>query len=82
MQKFKVLKLAVYEHYIRRRDNVLVQLDKMDGLNVEYHTVRKSTSHKVSTDGFRRGFRMLSDEERKKHANDIATTVLAVPSEQ
>lgn len=82
MQKFKVLKLAAAEHYIRRRDNVLVQIDKLSGLTVEYHTVKKAASMKVSTDGFRRGFRMLSDDERKKYANDLAAPAPAVPSEQ
>lgn len=82
MQKFKALRLAAAEYYIRRRDSVLVQIDKLSGLTVEYHTVRKAAAVKVSTDGFRRGFRMLSDDERKKYANDIAATVPAVPSEQ
>lgn len=59
----KGFKITKDSHYIRRRDKILVVVDKADGQNVEYHTKPELIVHKVSLDGFRRGFRPAKEEE-------------------
>lgn len=51
------------DYYMRRRDKVLVQINRVTGQEVEYHTVRRETVHKVSIIGFRKGFRVPTEEE-------------------
>ena len=66
------MKIEAGTHYMRRRDKVLVQVHAVNGQGVEYKTKPALTAHKVSLDGFRKGFRPLTEEEKRREG--IAST--------
>jgi hypothetical protein len=57
------MKMTVGEKYIRRRGQVLCIIDKIDGLNVTYHTWPELIERKVSPSAFRIGFRPARADE-------------------
>jgi hypothetical protein len=59
------MNIVVGQYYVRRRDKVLVRVDKKTGQNVEYCTVFELTVHTVSANWFRQGFRMPTEGELK-----------------
>jgi len=64
LPKNKVMRIAVNDHYIRRRDKKVVVIDSVTGQGVEYRT--ENAKFKVSLDGFRKGFRYLNAEEKQR----------------
>lgn len=71
--KHTPLKIATGSYYIRRRDKALIQIDRVSGQLAEYHGLKPVlTVHKVSLEGFRKGFRMLTEEEKNRHASYLA----------
>jgi hypothetical protein len=66
----KSWKIAPNNHYIRRRDKMLVVVDSADGQGVVYHTVSTKMTHKVSLAGFKQGFRPAQEGEMP---NEVST---------
>ncbi len=61
------MKVVAGQHYMRRRDKVLVVVDKVSGSNTHYTTLSELTTHNVTTSWFRQGFRLPTPEELAKH---------------
>lgn len=59
----KSWKITPNNHYIRRRDKVLVVVDSLNGQGVVYHTKHENIEYKVSLAGFRQGFRPAQEGE-------------------
>lgn len=56
-------KIEINKHYIRRRDKLLVQVTSVAGTQVGYVLKKTGVDFKVSTNGFRMGFRPATEEE-------------------
>jgi hypothetical protein len=67
-------KIKPGDHFIRRRDKTLVYVNKTSGRGIEYVTKPLLLVTTVTLEGFRKGFRPLNDEEKKRHAESIADT--------
>lgn len=72
--KQRYMKVVVGERYIRRRDKKLAVVQELTAQNVKYILVTRSSRegilknsdpYNVTVDGFRRGFRVASAEERR-----------------
>ncbi len=60
--------------YIRRRDKLLVEVTGNAHMTVDYILKKTGSKFKVSVDGFRRGFRPATTEEK---SNEVAAAVYA-----
>jgi hypothetical protein len=76
---FKITKGSLF---VRRRDKVLVVVDKYSGQGVEYHTKPELIVHKVSLDGFRRGFRPATEKEIENEKPRARTDAVLEPNNQ
>lgn len=84
LPKNKVMRIVPGEAYVRRRDKKIVVVDSVNGLNVEYHLKAGAADakFKISTDGFRRGLRPLTAEEKQREGTTAGPAAAAIPSEQ
>jgi hypothetical protein len=78
------MKIVPGEAYMRRRDKKVVVVDRVTGQGVEYH-LKSDTAEakfKISLDGFRKGIRPLTAEEKQRENTTAGSVAAAVPSEQ
>ena len=82
--KHKLMKIVPGESYMRRRDKKIVVVDSVSGLAVEYHLSAGSADakFKISREGFRKGLRPLTAEEKQRESTTAGAAAAAVPSEQ
>lgn len=59
----KQQKITPGNKYIRRRDKLLVEVTKTEGMNVHYTNTKTGAECKVSFGGFKQGFRPATAEE-------------------
>lgn len=58
-------RIEVGSFYIRRRDKLLVEVTGNAHMNVSYILKTTGTKFNVSVEGFRRGFRPATEEEKR-----------------
>ena len=82
--KHKLMKIVTGESYMRRRDKKVVVVLSVTGLAVEYYlkTGSAEAKFKISTDGFRKGLRPLTAEEKQRESTTAGAAAAAVPREQ
>ncbi len=67
-------KIELGSQYVRRRDKAVVVINSADAQGVNYTTCKAKTTHRVTLDGFRAGFRPVTDKERVHEAPAVVPT--------